>query len=61
MFYPFELKFDDDKGLHVFSFTTECPSIGMSKSFDEIDFERLFELAQERLLKVAGEHHTVPK
>ena len=61
MFYPFELKFDDDKVLHVFSFTTECPTIGTGKSFDEKDFRRLFELAQERLLRVAGEHQVVPK
>jgi Fe-S-cluster containining protein len=61
MFYPFELKFDDDKVLHVFSFTTECPPIGTGKSFGEIDFRRLFELAQERLLRVAGEHQVVPK
>ncbi len=61
MFYPFELKFDDDKVLHVFSFTTECPTIGTGKSFDEIDFKRLFELAQERLLRVGGEHQVVPK
>jgi len=61
MFYPFELKFDDDKVLHVFSFTTECPTIGTGKGFDEKDFRRLFELAQERLLRVAGEHQVVPK
>jgi Fe-S-cluster containining protein len=61
MFYPFELKFDDGKVLHVFSFTTECPIIGTGKNFGRKDFERLFELAQERLLRVAGEHQAVPE
>jgi Fe-S-cluster containining protein len=31
MFYPFELKFDDDKDLHVFEFYAECPTIGTGK------------------------------
>jgi len=53
MFYPFELKFDNGKVLHVFSFTTECPTIGTGKSFNKRDFEKLFGLAQERLLRVA--------
>ena len=61
IFYPFELKFDDFKILHVFSFTTECPTLGMGGSFGEKEFKRLFELAKERLLKVDGEHQAVPK
>ncbi|MGZ4850773.1 MAG: YkgJ family cysteine cluster protein [Candidatus Bathyarchaeia archaeon] len=61
MFYPFELKFDNGKVLHAFSFTTECPAIGIGKNFDEIDFERLFELAQKKLLRVAGGYQAVPK
>ena len=48
-FYPFELKFEKDKQLHVFDFTHECPGIGQGKDFSLIDFERLFKLAQERL------------
>jgi Fe-S-cluster containining protein len=48
-FYPFELKFDKDKQLHVFNFTHECPGIGQGKDFSCIDFERLFDLAQENL------------
>jgi Fe-S-cluster containining protein len=61
MFYPFELKFDKCKILHVFSFTNECPKIGSGKNLDATDFKRLFDLAQERLLRVAGEHPAVPK
>jgi Fe-S-cluster containining protein len=49
MFYPFELKFVDDKGLHNFDFTSECPGINQGRVFDEKDFKKLFELAQERL------------
>jgi Fe-S-cluster containining protein len=48
-FYPFELKFDKYKQLHVFDFTLECPGIGQGKDFSIIDFENLFDLAQERL------------
>ncbi len=61
IFYPFELKFEDSKSLHVFNFTAECPAIGRGNNVEETDFERLFELAQERLLKVAEEHQPVPK
>lgn len=49
MFYPFELKFNHDKGLHVFDFTLECPAIGNGKTVTRRDFEELFLLAQERL------------
>jgi Fe-S-cluster containining protein len=48
-FYPFELKFDKDKQLHVFDFTLECPRIGQGKDFSMNDFKRLFDLAQEKL------------
>ena len=61
IFYPFELKFDDGKASHIFSFTTECPEIGTGRRLDEIAFENLFELAKERLLKVGGGHQAVPK
>jgi Fe-S-cluster containining protein len=60
-FYPFELKLGNDKELYVFDFTLECPGVGRGRDFNEEDFERLFELAQERLLKVAAEHQPVPK
>ena len=48
-FYPFELKFDQDKNLHVFNFTFECPGIGKGKMLVRKDFEALFLLARERL------------
>jgi Fe-S-cluster containining protein len=48
-FYPFELKFDADKNLHVFNFTFECPTIGKGKLVTLKDFEELFLLAQQRL------------
>jgi uncharacterized protein len=49
-FYPFELKFEPDKDLHVFDFTFECPGIGKGRLITRKDFEELFLLAQERLL-----------
>ena len=49
VFYPFELKFDKDKLLHIFDFTLECSGINQGKVVREIDFKKLFELAQERL------------
>ena len=48
-FYPFELKFDEKKGLHNFDFTLECPRINQGKLIGEKDFKKLFELAQESL------------
>ena len=48
-FYPFELKFDRNKNLHVFDFTFECPTINKGKIMTEKDFEELFALAKERL------------
>ncbi len=55
MFYPFELKFNDDKESYAFEFTVECPGIGEGKLLDEADFQRLFDLAQERLTqKIRG-------
>lgn len=48
-FYPFELKFDDGKQLHVFDFTVECPGINQGDVKGENDFKKLFKLAQERL------------
>jgi Fe-S-cluster containining protein len=48
-FYPFELKFDQEKNQHVFDFTLECPAIGKGKMMTREDFEELFLLAQERL------------
>jgi len=51
-FYPFELKFDEDKQLHVFNFALECPGIGHGRDFNRINFKKLFVLAQDRLSKV---------
>ncbi len=48
-FYPFELKFDQDKNTHVFNFTLECPEIGKGKLLTKKDFEELFLLAKEKL------------
>ena len=48
-FYPFELKFDIDKGTHVFTATSECPMIGQGKKMTKKDFEALYTLARERL------------
>jgi uncharacterized protein len=49
-FYPFELKFEKDKGQHVFNFTFECPGISKGRTITRKDFEELFLLAQERLI-----------
>jgi Fe-S-cluster containining protein len=49
MFYPFELKFNEDKESHYFDFTVECPGINHGRFLEKTDFKRLFELAQERL------------
>ncbi len=48
-FYPFELKFDPDKEIHVFDFTFECPEINKGKILTLKDFEELFALAKQRL------------
>ena len=48
-FYPFELKFDEDKQTYVFNPTIECPAINQGKLLGENDFRKLFLLAQERL------------
>lgn len=48
-FYPFELKFDQDKKIHVFDFTLECPEIGRGKIITRKDFKELFLLAKEKL------------
>jgi Fe-S-cluster containining protein len=50
-FYPFELKFDEEKCVHIFRFTKECPAINLSgRALTKRDFEELFKLAEERLL-----------
>ena len=49
IFYPFELKFIEDKDAHVFDFTVECPGINQGKLLEKDDFKKLFETAQERL------------
>ena len=49
MFYPFELKFEKDKGQHAFDFTLECQGINKGKLMTINGFEKLFMLAQERL------------
>ncbi len=48
-FYPFELRFETDKDTHVFSVTTECPTVGTGKRLIKRDFEELYYLAQQRL------------
>ena len=48
-FYPFELKYNKDKELHNFDFTVECLGINYGKIFRKTDFEKLFDLAQEKL------------
>jgi len=49
MFYPFELKFNEDQRLHNFDFTLECPGINQGKVQHKKDFKKLFDQAQERL------------
>ena len=49
MFYPFELKFNEDEEMHEFSFTLECPGINQGQPMDKADFKKLFDAAQERL------------
>jgi Fe-S-cluster containining protein len=48
-FYPFQLTFDGDNGVHVFDFTYECPGISHGKPVSKKDFEALFLLARQRL------------
>ena len=48
-YYPFELKFDQDKESYVFSYTLECPTIGTGRTLSRKDFEELFLLAKQRL------------
>jgi Fe-S-cluster containining protein len=50
MFYPFDLKFNDEKGTYEFSFTFECPAINQGRLYGRFDFKKLFDAAQERLL-----------
>ena len=49
MFYPFELKFNENKESHSFDFTFECPGINQGKLLHKADFEKLFAAAQKRL------------
>ena len=50
-YYPFELRFNSERGIHVFNYTLECPVINKEgKRMVKQDFERLFLLAEERLL-----------
>ena len=49
MFYPFELKFTENKQSHSFDFTVECPGINQGNVLTKTDFKRLFDAAQERL------------
>ena len=50
-FYPFELRFNPDRGKYVFNYTLECLALNKenSKRLVEQDFEKLFLLAKERL------------
>jgi len=50
-YYPFEVRFNSERGMHVFNYTLECPTINKEgKQLVKQDFERLFLLAEERLL-----------
>ncbi|XHH09980.1 MAG: YkgJ family cysteine cluster protein [Candidatus Bathyarchaeia archaeon] len=49
-FYPFELKFDDNQQKYVFTATTECPALNRGRRLTKVDFDRLFWLAEEKLL-----------
>jgi len=49
VYYPFELKFNKDKGVYNFDFTVWCPGINHGKFLDKTVFKRLLGLAQERL------------
>lgn len=49
MFYPFELKFEKEQNKHIFDFTLECPGINEGKLMNESDFQKLFQIAQERI------------
>jgi Fe-S-cluster containining protein len=48
-FFPFALKFNQDSGKYVFSYTLECPTVNKGKAMAKKDFEELFALANERL------------
>jgi len=48
-FYPFQLKFIQDKNQHVFDFTFECQGIGKGRILSRKDFEKLFLLAHKML------------
>jgi Fe-S-cluster containining protein len=48
-FYPFELRFDQNKETYIFNYTIECPKIGEGKALTIKDFEELFFLAKQRL------------
>jgi Fe-S-cluster containining protein len=61
MFYPFELKFDISKEKYVFDFTLECPQLYQGRELNGQDFKKMFEIAKKRLLRVDGEHRSVPK
>jgi len=47
--YPFELKFNEEAGLHNFVYTLECPRINKGRFLKKTDFKRLLDTAQERL------------
>lgn len=48
-FYPFELRFDEDKGMYIFNFTFECPRINQGPLLSKQYFEELFNIANQRL------------
>ncbi|MDD4325348.1 MAG: YkgJ family cysteine cluster protein [Candidatus Bathyarchaeota archaeon] len=50
-FYPFELNYDNDKEIHYFSYTLECPTMNKTgQMLTKKYFEKLFSLAKQRLL-----------
>jgi Fe-S-cluster containining protein len=48
-FYPFELKFSEEQECYLFKVTLECPGVDLGKCLEEVDFKKLFALAEEKL------------
>ena len=49
MFYPFELRQNENTKMHEFDFTAECPAIGEGAALTRRDFKKQFDAAKERL------------
>jgi Fe-S-cluster containining protein len=51
-FYPFELKFDEEQQIYVFTATSECPALNQDgKRLTLTDFKLLFWLAEKKLIQ----------